>query len=138
MKNIIIGGVLALALVGCSNAPTPAPTVTVTQAAPTPTQTPTPEPVETENLDSVVLGVARDQGNSYIAGMSDESILSLTGQVCPILDKGVTVQTLIFELASSLVGDGITDPEAMQAVGIILGVAVAAYCPEYGSQVESL
>ena len=136
MKKIIIGGLVALALVGCSTTTTPAPTVTVTQQAPAPT--PTPEPVETQSLDDKVVEVARSQGNSYIAGMSDASILNLTSQVCPILDDGVTVQTLIFELASSLVGDGITDPEAMRAVGIILGVAVAAYCPQYGSQVENL
>ena len=137
MKKLIISGVVVLALVGCAPAattPAPAPTVTVTQQAPTPT----PEPVETQSIDDTVLEVARAQGNSYIAGMSDADILSLTSQVCPILDNGVSMQTLVQELATSLVNDGITDPEAMGAVGVILGVAVAAYCPEYGSQVENL
>jgi hypothetical protein len=132
MKKIAIAFVAVVTLAACAPATTSTPTVTVTQ-----TQA-APAPVETQTLDQKVVEVARLQGNSYIANISDSEILSLTHQVCPILDQGVSMKELVVSLATGLARDGVTDPEAMRAVGIILGVAVAAYCPQYESQVQSL
>lgn len=132
MKKIVVVAFAVVALAACAPSTTSSPAVTVTQ-----TQS-APEPVQTMSLDEKVVDVARSQGNSYIANLSDSAILEITGQVCQILDSGVTVRQLVTELAKSLANDGVTDPEQFRAVGTLLGVAVAAYCPQYESQVQSI
>ena len=129
MKKIILIAVAVIALAGCSTATTPVSTVTVTQQAPAPTQT--------QSLDDKVLEVLRSQGNSYLNNASDAQLLDLSSQICPILNNGVTVRQLLVQLANQFATDN-ADPELVSAAGIIVGVSVAAYCPQYSDQVQSL
>ena len=134
IKKIIVLGSAALVLAGCSTStPVAVQTVTQTQVAPAPVVTP-----PTQTLDEKVVEVLHSQNNVYLDRISDDELLSLSKQVCPILDKGMTVRELIIGLVQNLNGQGVTDQEAMKGMGMIVGVAVAAYCPQYDSQVQSL
>jgi len=132
MKKIALAILAIVALAGCSTS-TPAATVTVTQQAPAVTQAP-----QAPSLDDQVIISLRSQGNSYINNISDAQLLDLTSQVCPILDSGMTVRSLLSSLVRDAINSGITDPEALNGMGLIVGVAVAAYCPQYTSQVQNL
>jgi len=131
LKALALALVAAFALTACGSSNTAQPTVTVTE-----TQSDTSGSSNTDTgIDGVYLATLHDLGNQYIDSSSDTLLIQIGHQVCDALDQGVTVYDLIAALANS---GNFTTSASQEAVGYIIGVSVAAYCPQYTSQVQSL
>ena len=123
MKKFILTAVAAasiLSLAGCAQT-APAPVVTVTA------QAPAPKPVD--NSASYLAAIRADQ--PILAGVSDADLLSLGHKICTTLDNGATVS----DVATAALQAAKT-PEQANALGYIIGDAVASFCPQYAGQVQ--
>lgn len=115
-----------LTLSACATSSTPKPVVTVTEQLPLPE----PEPITDEDT---FLQTLRTSGNSYLESADSSSLLDAGYETCNLLDQGYTATELVLVLASS--GEFQTTEE-QQAVGYLMGAAIAIFCPEYAYQVS--
>lgn len=113
--------------------PTEAPTTTPPGTEPPPP--PTQPPLSDDEIMELAYVVLVRTLHPTFAVQDDATLIELGHTVCKVIaeDAGGDVRTAQLLLAVVMVGDGY-DEEFIGAVGGLMGAAVAAFCPEYESQ----
>lgn len=113
-----------------------------------PVETPVPEPVEEATVpeepspaplaeedpalkDQLYLNAVRLEGSNMLKNSSDAALIEAGKETCNVLDSGVTLDTLAYQLLS--------DPSvevSPEDIGILIGGGVAVYCPQHQGQVD--
>lgn len=115
----------------------PAPAVTVTATA-TPEPTPTQPPVASGIQDRAPVIMSQSQflnlvrGESpYLLDTSDEEIMAYSDAVCDAMDEGNTPEEVV-----TAIEDGSASKAEAYGKGIVAGLTVQNYCPEYSGDFE--
>lgn len=122
---------------GAENTPATAARPTEAVDRPTTTRPATPEPSisDEEIAELAYLSVA--QSTPSFANTDDAALLGLGHELCGILDSGFSYS----DAAMSVVSEGIAAGQGDQYfsdAGLIMGSAVAAFCPQYQDQIDGL
>lgn len=114
---------------------TEAPTTTTTTQPPTTT---TVAELPDDAMESLFLAFvrdwSRDQPLNIIDTATDSMLIDLALSTCQALDGGVSLEDIATVAALSLAeNDSLTDAN-VEAVGIIIGAGVEAFCPQHSGK----
>lgn len=131
MKKIALGSAIvavAFLIAGCSSTPAPTPAPQPAPQAQAPAPVPYDPPVVSNNDINEQAFLTLIQ--SEFGSVDDATALRLGKAVCSALDSGAG----LIQVGNIIIDNGFSASEA----GTLVGASVAAFCPEYESDIASL
>ena len=116
MRKIIAALLTVFVLSGCTSG---GGTATETPTASAPSATPS-------NPDELFLSVIHEEYPQFAGGAADADMIALAHSTCDALDAGASMDA-VMDAAIQSVGN----KEDARLVGFVMGVGIAAYCPEH-------
>jgi hypothetical protein len=145
--SILVG--IAVIGVACGGSEIEQPTTTASSVVTTTTVRPTTiQPTTTTNrptttstinlgLNAFFLQVIRDESPnqpSFIDDLSDDALIEMGYQTCDAIEE-TGVELVILSIIGEL-GIELDDEVNLEAAGVIMGAAIASFCPEYLDQLD--
>lgn len=140
----VTAGLLVLAAIGgmgedAPAEPTARPAAETTTPEPEPTWAPQPEPAveepvavpEAVDVDQVFVDHVREN-TTWLFTTSDAELISTAHNVCGLYDQGLSTEEVVLGITMAAEGD----QDIIKDLAVLSGAAVAAYCPEYGADIE--